>query len=212
MQNSIKNLMSSNVVSVTPQQSLKEAADLMIQNDIGAVPVVENGALRGIITDRDITTRATASGKDGNATVGECMSEQLTTADATMDVHQAAQLMANKQIRRLPVTENGQLTGMLSLGDLAQQNIFQNEAGQALTNISFPTHNQPQAGQMGKTQMGQAQQGAQMGQQAQQGQAQMGQQAQQQAQQAQQQAQQAQQQAQQAQQQQQNQQNPQSYQ
>lgn len=61
MQNSIKNLMSTNVVSVTPQQTLKEAADLMLQNDIGALPVVENGAIRGIITDRDITTRATNS-------------------------------------------------------------------------------------------------------------------------------------------------------
>ncbi|TFB22776.1 CBS domain-containing protein [Filobacillus milosensis] len=179
MENAIKNLMSKNVVSVTSQQSLKEAAELMVQNDIGAIPVVENGALRGIITDRDITTRATAMGKDGNCTVGECMSSQLTSADASMDVHQAAQLMAEKQIRRLPVTENGQLAGMLSLGDLATQNIFQNEAGQALTNISFPAHNQQgqQAGQaqpgaqmtqqQGQQQTG-AQQGAQMGEQAQQ--------------------------------------------
>lgn len=167
MENAIKNLMSTNVVSVTPQQSLKEAAELMVQNDIGAIPVVENGAVRGIITDRDITTRATAMGKDGNCTVGECMSDQLTTADASMDVHQAAQLMAEKQIRRLPVTENGQLAGMLSLGDLATQNIFQNEAGQALSNISFPAHNQMAQ---------QTQQASQQANQAQQGQAQMSQQ------------------------------------
>ncbi|MFD2044408.1 CBS domain-containing protein [Ornithinibacillus salinisoli] len=147
--------MSQNVISVTPQQSLKEAAELMVQNDIGAIPVVENGMLRGIITDRDITTRGTAMGKDGNGTVGECMSDQLTTADASMDIHQAAQMMAEKQIRRLPVTENGKLAGMISLGDLATQNIFQNEASQALTNISVPTHNN------------QTQQGQQMGQQAQ---------------------------------------------
>ncbi|RPF53387.1 CBS domain-containing protein [Aquisalibacillus elongatus] len=170
MENAIKNLMSTNVVSVNPQQSLKEAAEMMVQNDIGAVPVVENGQIRGIITDRDITTRATAMGKDGNCTVGECMSGELTTADASMDVHQAAQLMAEKQIRRLPVTENGQLAGMLSLGDLATQNIFQNEAGQALSNISFPAHNQQaqqqgqQAGQQQTMQQNQAQQ-AQMGQQ-----------------------------------------------
>ncbi|MGP4072660.1 CBS domain-containing protein [Piscibacillus sp. B03] len=175
MENAIKNLMSTNVVSVTPQQSLKEAAELMVQNDIGAIPVVENGAVRGIITDRDITTRATAMGKDGNCTVGECMSDHLTTADASMDVHQAAQLMAEKQIRRLPVTENGQLAGMLSLGDLATQNIFQNEAGQALSNISFPAHNQmAQQAQQGQAQMGQQPQQGQMGQQQQQ--TQMGQQ------------------------------------
>ncbi|MFD2639487.1 CBS domain-containing protein [Piscibacillus salipiscarius] len=182
MQNSIKNLMSTNVVSVTPQQSLKEAAELMVQNDIGAIPVVENGALRGIITDRDITTRATAMDKDGNCTVGECMSDQLTTADASMDIHQAAQLMAEKQIRRLPVTENGQLAGMLSLGDLATQNIFQNEASQALSNISFPAHNKmaQQGQQANQAQQGQAQMGQQQQSQMNQQQAQMGQQAQQQ--------------------------------
>ncbi|MBU9723655.1 MULTISPECIES: CBS domain-containing protein [Bacillaceae] len=141
MNQSIRNLMSSNVVSVSPQQSIQEAAALMEQHDCGAIPVVENGQVTGIITDRDITLRATAHGLQGNATVSECMSTKLTVADVNMDVHEAAQMMAQQQIRRLPVVENNQLVGMLSIGDLATENIFQNEAGEALSNISIPTHN-----------------------------------------------------------------------
>ncbi|MET3684081.1 CBS domain-containing protein [Alkalibacillus flavidus] len=138
MENAIKNLMSSNIVSVTSQQSVQEAAALMEQHDIGAIPVVENGQLRGIITDRDITLRATAQNQQSNCPIGQCMSDQIVSADASMDVHEAAQLMAQNQIRRLPVTENGQTVGMLSIGDLAQQNIYRNEAGDALSNISIP--------------------------------------------------------------------------
>lgn len=138
MNQSIRNLMSSNPVSVTSQQTLQEVAALMEQNDIGAIPVVENGQVRGLITDRDITLRATANGLQANSLVSECMSSQLTVADVNMDIHEAAQMMAQKQIRRLPVVENERLVGMLSIGDLATQNIYQNEAGQALSNISIP--------------------------------------------------------------------------
>lgn len=139
MNQSIRNLMSSNPVSVTSQQTLQEVAALMEQNDIGAIPVVENGQIRGLITDRDITLRATGQGLQANSLVSECMSGNLTVADVNMDIHEAAQMMAQKQIRRLPVIENEQLVGMLSIGDLATQNIYQNEAGQALSNISIPT-------------------------------------------------------------------------
>nr|WP_223155198.1 CBS domain-containing protein [Alkalibacillus aidingensis] len=134
--------MSDNVISVSPQQTVKEAAALMEQNDIGAIPVVENGQVRGIITDRDITLRATAHGQDGNCPINQCMSSQLLTAESSMDVHEAAALMAQNQVRRLPVVENGQLVGMLSIGDLAQQNIYRNEAGDALSNISIPNFQQ----------------------------------------------------------------------
>ncbi|WP_319003504.1 CBS domain-containing protein [Bacillus shivajii] len=137
----IRNLMSQHVVSVSPQQSVQEAAALMEQNDVGAIPVVENGQVRGIITDRDITLRATAHGMQGNAPVSECMSDHLTVADANIDAHEAAEIMAQHQVRRLPVVENGQIVGMLSIGDLATENIYQNEAGEALSNISIPTHN-----------------------------------------------------------------------
>ncbi|WP_167263580.1 CBS domain-containing protein [Alkalibacillus almallahensis] len=178
MENTIKNLMSSNIVSVTSDQTVQEAASLMEQNDIGAIPVIENGQLRGIVTDRDITLRATAKNQQGNCPIGQCMSDQIVSADASMDVHEAAQMMAQNQIRRLPVTENGQSVGMLSIGDLAQQNIYQNEAGDALSNISIPKANQANAQAQGQAQAQQMQQG-QQAQQAQSQQAQQAQQAQQ---------------------------------
>lgn len=137
MNHTVRDLMSEDVVSVSPNQSVQEAAQLMEQHDIGAIPVVENGEVKGIITDRDITLRATADG-DYNATVAECMTQNLTIADPNMSVHEAAKVMAEHQIRRLPVVENGQLVGMLSIGDLAIEDIYDDEAGEALQDISKP--------------------------------------------------------------------------
>ncbi|GAA0450959.1 CBS domain-containing protein [Alkalibacillus silvisoli] len=165
MENAIKNLMSSNIVSVTSEQSVQEAAALMEQNDIGAIPVIENGQLRGIITDRDITLRATAKNQQSNCPISQCMSSEIVSADASMDIHEAANLMAQKQIRRLPVTENGQAVGMLSIGDLAQQNIYRNEAGDALSNISIPKASMQGAQQQANAQAAQQQANAQAAQQ-----------------------------------------------
>lgn len=138
--NNLGQLMAKNVISVAPTQSLKEAAELMSQNNIGALPVVENGQLKGMITDRDITLRSTAKGGDEQASVSECMSSQnLVSGSSEMDAHEAAQLMAQNQIRRLPVVDNNQMTGMVSLGDLSTEQDYQNEAGEALTDISTPS-------------------------------------------------------------------------
>ena len=135
--------MTKNVVSVTPDQSIEEAAQLMSQNNIGAIPVVENGQLKGIITDRDITLRSTAKGGNEKAKVSECMSSNnLVSGNTNMDAEQAARIMAEHQIRRLPVVENQQLVGMVSLGDLATENETQHEAGQALNTISTPSNPQ----------------------------------------------------------------------
>jgi CBS domain-containing protein len=145
MANPLRNLMSSNVVAVTPEQSIQEAASLMSQYNIGCLPVVQNGQLAGVITDRDITLRSTATGGNGQTPVSQCMSStSLVSGSPDMDAHEAAQLMAQHQIRRLPVVEqNGQVVGMVALGDLATQNIYANEAGQALSGISVPSS--PQA-------------------------------------------------------------------
>ncbi|HET7656689.1 MAG TPA: CBS domain-containing protein [Bacillales bacterium] len=140
---SLRELMSQNVVTVTPNQTLEQAASLMSQYNIGSLPVVENGRLCGVITDRDITLRSTAQGKDGNATVSECMSSNnIVSASPDMAPQEAAQLMAERQIRRLPVVDNGQIVGMVALGDLATQNVYASEASHALSSISVPS--QPQ--------------------------------------------------------------------
>ncbi|WP_333870678.1 CBS domain-containing protein [Desulforamulus putei] len=140
MSQRLKDIMTQNVATVTPQQTVQEAAQLMSQYNVGSVPVVENGKCVGIVTDRDIALRAVSQGQDPATTkVQTVMTTGVVTGTPQMDVHEAANLMAQRQIRRLPVVENGQLAGIVALGDLATQNIYQNEAGQALSSISEPS-------------------------------------------------------------------------
>ncbi|WKB36611.1 CBS domain-containing protein [Terrilactibacillus sp. S3-3] len=141
MTQTLSQVMSKDVVCCSPDQTLKEAAQLMSQHNIGSIPVVENGELKGIITDRDITLRSAAKGKDDDkTTVADCMtSKSLVSGTPDMDVHQAADLMSQNQIRRLPVVDNNEVVGVVSLGDIATENQFQDEAGEALSSISTPT-------------------------------------------------------------------------
>ncbi|WP_243387515.1 CBS domain-containing protein [Bacillus kexueae] len=134
--NNIQQIMSKNVVCVSSNQTVQEAAQLMNQHNIGSIPVVENGQIKGIVTDRDITTRTTAQGMDGNTPVSQVMSSNIVTGDPNMSLQEAAQLMSQNQIRRLPVVENNQLVGMVALGDLATNQQSNESAGDALTNIS----------------------------------------------------------------------------
>lgn len=136
MSQNLSEIMSKDVVFVSPNQSIQEAASLMKQHDVGSIPVVENGRVVGIVTDRDIALRSTSAGKETTIPVRECMTENPTVASPDTDVHEAARIMAEKQIRRLPVVENGQLVGMVAIGDLATEQIYQNEAGEALSSIS----------------------------------------------------------------------------
>ena len=140
MTKSLKDVMTKTVATITPRQTVKEAAQLMKQYNVGSLPVVENDNCVGIITDRDITLRMVSQGQDAQSTnIQTIMSTNIVTATPQMDVHEAANLMASRQVRRLPVIENGQVTGIVALGDLATVNIYQNEAGHALSNISEPS-------------------------------------------------------------------------
>ncbi|MDO7786930.1 CBS domain-containing protein [Desulforamulus aquiferis] len=140
MNRSLKDIMTQSVATISPKQTVKEAAELMSQHNVGSIPVVEDGTCVGIITDRDITLRAVSQGHNPQSTaVQSVMTSDVVTGDSSMDVHEAANLMAQRQIRRLPVIDNGKLAGIVALGDLATENIYQNEAGQALSNISTPS-------------------------------------------------------------------------
>lgn len=140
----LRNVMTSDVITVQDTQTVQEAAALMRQHNIGAIPVVNSqGNLVGMLTDRDITLRSTAQGEDAQTSVSEVMSSrQVVNATPDMNVQQAAKLMAEQQIRRLPVCENGKIVGMVSLGDLAVDNMSDQAAGEALTNISEPSEPQ----------------------------------------------------------------------
>ncbi|WP_102344885.1 CBS domain-containing protein [Bacillus sp. Marseille-P3661] len=137
----LRNIMSSQVFTVSENDTCQKAASIMSEHNIGALPVVNNsGEVIGMITDRDITLRTTAQGENAQTPVSQVMTAQkIVQATPDMDVHEAAQLMAQQQIRRLPVVENGQVVGMVALGDLAVDNKFDNEAEQALSSISTPS-------------------------------------------------------------------------
>ena len=106
--------------------------------NIGAMPVCgSDGRLLGMITDRDIVTRCLASGRSPSATrVEEVMTAGIVAVRPDMEVSTAAALMGSRQVRRLPVMENGRLCGMVSLGDLSQKEESSMEAADALTEIS----------------------------------------------------------------------------
>ncbi|WP_124728008.1 CBS domain-containing protein [Staphylospora marina] len=136
----VRDIMSTDIEYVSPQDNVFEAAVLMKDHNIGAVPVVENGQLRGMVTDRDLVIRNIAERRPNSAPVGEIMSTRLVYCTPDMSVDEAARLMAEAQVRRLPVVENNRLIGMVSLGDLAVHQPYQDEAGEALQVIS-ETHN-----------------------------------------------------------------------
>lgn len=128
--------MTTDVKSVSPNDSISQAALLMEQLNVGSVPVVDNNKVVGIVTDRDIALRNVARGQNPNQKVSDVMTTNVTSAPPDMDVHSAANIMASNQIRRLPVVDNGNLVGIVAIGDLAVEDIFENEAGEALHDIS----------------------------------------------------------------------------
>jgi CBS domain-containing protein len=132
--------MTPNVVSVLPDTTLVDAALAMKNLDVGPLPVVDEGRLVGVITDRDITVRATAEGWDPRtARVREAMSHEVVTCREGDDVRNAARLMQDAQLRRLLVVDGeGNLTGIVSLGDLVLQTGDDQLAGQTLEKVSEP--------------------------------------------------------------------------
>ncbi len=117
----IREIMSTDVRCIGPDNTLVEAAGLMRELDVGAVPVCERDHLAGMLTDRDLVLRAIAAGKDPNhAIVRETMSPGIIYIFEDQSVEEAAHLMEEKQIRRLPVlNRQKRLVGIVSLGDLA---------------------------------------------------------------------------------------------
>ena len=135
----VREMMTDNPEHVDRDATVQDAAKVMSELNVGAVPVVSGGRVEGIVTDRDITVRVIAeSRRPGEVRVHEIASSDPVTVSPNTDMGEAAQLMAQHQVRRLPVVENGQLVGMLSLGDLSVEGST-GEAGRALKEISTPS-------------------------------------------------------------------------
>ncbi|GIP32922.1 CBS domain-containing protein [Paenibacillus sp. J2TS4] len=132
----IKDIMTDEIVAVGSKDTVYDIALKMKQHDTGFIPVVEGTKLLGVVTDRDLVIRAIAEKKEGSAVAENLMSRDITTVDPETTVDEAAKMMAKDQIRRLPVVDQGELIGVVSIGDLAVRHIFESEAGEALSEIS----------------------------------------------------------------------------
>ena len=132
----IREVMTPNPQCVAPGDSIQNAARIMRDCDTGAVPVVDNGRPVGIVTDRDIVVRAVADGGQLNRPVRDIVSSNIICISPDMSTHEAADLMSEHQVRRLPVVENERIVGIVSLGDLAVKEAKDKRVGDTLEHIS----------------------------------------------------------------------------
>jgi CBS domain-containing protein len=134
----ISEVMTRGVECTPPDATLQQAAERMKSLDVGALPVCDNDRLAGVLTDRDITVRCVASGKDPRTTrVRDVMTPEIVYAFEDQDVAEAARIMKDKQIRRLPIlNRDKRLVGIVSLGDVAVETGDKRLAGAALEGIS----------------------------------------------------------------------------
>jgi CBS domain-containing protein len=138
MAGTVEEIMTRNPHTVEIGDSVVDAALAMRDGDIGNVIVTDGGRVAGIVTDRDIVVRAIAEGRDPQSTtVGDVCSSDPRTLEAGDSVAVAATAMGENSIRRLPVVSDGELVGVVSLGDLAQDR----DAGQPLADISAASPN-----------------------------------------------------------------------
>lgn len=132
--------MSRDVKVISPDATIREAAQQMLSGNFGMLPVGENDRMIGAVSDRDIAIRAVAEGKDGNTKVRDVMSAGIFWAYENDSVDDAARLMSEHQIRRLPVVNaDKRLVGIVALGDFAVVSSDIKAAGEALSEISKPS-------------------------------------------------------------------------
>ena len=134
MAESIRELMTGDPATVDASATLEDAAKLMAEKDIGSVLVVENGEVQGIVTDRDIVVRGIAK---GNESVREVATTDVEALSPDASVEDAIKKMREKNVRRLPVVEDGKPVGVVSLGDLAEAK----DQDSALADISAASPN-----------------------------------------------------------------------
>lgn len=135
----VSEIMTTRVVSVEPGASVKDAAVLMNKHNIGAVPVVENGSMKGVVTDRDIVLRCVSEGRDPQSLhVSDICSSGAVSVGPAQSVSDALRIMSTEQVRRLPVMENGKLLGVVTLADIARERAGM-ELAQTISEISMPS-------------------------------------------------------------------------
>ncbi|EGD48696.1 putative signal transduction protein with CBS domains [Ruminiclostridium papyrosolvens DSM 2782] len=136
----VKDIMTTNVTYVEPNASIVDTAKLMQQHNVGSIPVCDKGSVVGMVTDRDIVVRNIAIGKNPQQTpVSDIMTTGITSVSPDMEMSQVTKMMADSQIRRVPVVDQNNLVGIVALGDVAIDAKFDTEVAETLTGISRPS-------------------------------------------------------------------------
>jgi CBS domain-containing protein len=115
----VSEIMADTPITARPETSVEEVARIMRDEDIGTVLIGDGAELIGLVTDRDLVVRALAAGLDPHSPVRQACSEQLWSVAPDTEVVQAAEMMRNAAVRRLPVVKDGKAVGIVSLGDIA---------------------------------------------------------------------------------------------
>lgn len=135
-----REIMTANVTTATREMTLRDVARLLREGDMGSVPVVEDGRLVGIVTDRDIVVRAIAEGKAPETPVTEAMTTEIFSVRPDDFAFEAVRLMGDRQVRRIPVVEaDGSLAGIISMADVALEMEDEREIAETLEEISSGT-------------------------------------------------------------------------
>jgi CBS domain-containing protein len=133
----VRHAMTERPTTGRPEMTATEAAELMRARDVGAIPVVEGETLVGVVTDRDLVIRVLAEGSDpARVRLGDIATPAVVTVSPDMQLSEARDLMAELQVRRLPVMKGDALVGILSLGDVALADASKRAVGQTLEEIS----------------------------------------------------------------------------
>lgn len=135
----VKDFMTNDISYATTDAKVSDVAKMMQDNNVGSIPICNsNNELVGIITDRDIVLRNVANKKDANQTcVTEIMSTDVITVEPEMDIYKVSRLMAEKQIRRIPVVKDKKIVGLVTIGDLAKDKYIDIEVADTLCEICW---------------------------------------------------------------------------
>jgi CBS domain-containing protein len=120
MAKTAQDIMTASPRTIASSATVGEAAKLMRDENVGSLPVVHQDRLVGVVTDRDLAVRVVAEGRDASTLVVEVASDRPVTVEPTADLDEALQLMAEHQVRRLPVVEGGRLVGVIAQADVAR--------------------------------------------------------------------------------------------
>ena len=132
-----REIMTKSVRTASPNDTIRQVAELMRDGDMGAVPILDNGKLVGIVTDRDIVVRSVAEGIEPGAPISSVMSGDLSTVTPDDFVFTAIRQMGDRQVRRIPVVDkDGGLAGIISMADVALETEDEIEIAEALEEIS----------------------------------------------------------------------------